>query len=503
MDVNAAKRAGAAGFRIDGSGWLRFVEDMKFPVLASLLAMIAPVAMAEEFRVFKNSSGQEIKAKFEGLSGETVKLRREDGKTFELPKDKLSAADQAYVLEAGAKAGSESKKINDLAGFPIVSGEPLSSRQADEVAKGLRLRPESQSKFGKSWRLYASYVKNYTLFRAMPYSVALYSNEEGLATGLSIVYANKGDFGSTAGFAKDHFKAGVKEMPSSLEEAMEDDFNTVSAALTEALGEGKVQYYGEGKTRRKINRWDWNDHSFLLSNEPGEYVGLSIVSTETADAGGKSLRMKDEELKKRLIESVVKSDNGDVIISQIPMVDQGPKGYCAPATFERAMRTMGMDADMYLLAMVGQSSAGGGTIVSLLLDGVRSQVYNKGRRPKDEDVKEIKIRDVKRYIDQGVPIMWTMHSMDIYNEIADENTEKRSEVTDWAAYTTQIAAPASVLAARQKPDDNRHICMIIGYNEKTNELAVSDSWGPEFELRWVPVPVANWANSGHFFMILP
>jgi hypothetical protein len=36
------------------------------------------------------------------------------------------------------------------------------------------------------------------------------------------------------------------------------------------------------------------------------------------------------------------------------MVDQGPKGYCVPATFERAMRTMGIDADMYLLAMVGQ-----------------------------------------------------------------------------------------------------------------------------------------------------
>jgi hypothetical protein len=45
--------------------------------------------------------------------------------------------------------------------------------------------------------------------------------------------------------------------------------------------------------------------------------------------------------------------------------------------------------------------------------------------------------------------------------------------------------------------------MIIGYNEKTNELAVSDSWGARFELRWVPVPVAAWASNGGFFMILP
>ena len=45
--------------------------------------------------------------------------------------------------------------------------------------------------------------------------------------------------------------------------------------------------------------------------------------------------------------------------------------------------------------------------------------------------------------------------------------------------------------------------MIVGYNEATNELAVSDSWGPSFERRWVPVPVANWASQGGLFMILP
>jgi hypothetical protein len=164
---------------------------------------------------------------------------------------------------------------------------------------------------------------------------------------------------------------------------------------------------------------------------------------------------------------------------------------------------MGMDADMYLLAMVGQSAAGGGTVVEYLLEGIRSQVYSKGRRPKDEDVKDLKIRDVKRYIDQGVPIMWTMCSMDDYNEQANKNTGARNSVTDWAAYTAQIAEAAKPIAIKPKPEDNRHICMIIGYNEQTNELAVSDSWGASFEKRWVPLSVANWASAGHFFMILP
>lgn len=474
-------------------------------ILCSLLfgASATLLHAAEDFRVFRSSTGQEIRAKFEGMNGDMVKLKREDGKVFDLPKDRLSAADQAYVGEAASQAGGQSQSLNTAAGHDLLTQEPFTSRKAEEMAAGLKLRPESQSKHGKSWRLYASFVKDYRLFDAMPYSVALYSNEEGQVTSISAVYANKGDFGSNAGFAQDHFKGGSTSSEDALTKAMAEDEQAVTKALTSVLGTPKEQRFGEGKTRRKILRWDWNGHSFLLSNEAGEYVGLSIVSTETADAGGKSLRMRDEDLKKRLTENVVREPNGDIFITQIPMVDQGPKGYCVPATFERAMRTMGMDADMYLLAMVGQSNAGGGTVVEYLLDGIRSQVYNKGRRPKDENVKDLKIRDVKRYIDQGIPVMWTMCSMDAYNEQADKNTQKRNGITDWNGYATEIAAEAQPFASKEKPSDNRHICMIIGYNEKTNELAVSDSWGARFELRWVPLQVANWANAGHFFMILP
>jgi hypothetical protein len=45
--------------------------------------------------------------------------------------------------------------------------------------------------------------------------------------------------------------------------------------------------------------------------------------------------------------------------------------------------------------------------------------------------------------------------------------------------------------------------MIIGYNETTQEIAVSDSWGARFERRWVPVAVADWVSTGNIFMILP
>lgn len=469
------------------------------------LAALALLSMvhAGELRLFHSAEGKPLKASFEGMAGESIMLKREDGKVFELTKDKLSMEDQAYVLEISQHAASEAKKLNTAAGHELTNGSRFSERKAEDIAKALQIRPESQSKYGRSWRLYAAYAKGYLLFGAMPYSVALYSNQDGFATSMSIVYANKGDFGSTAGLAEEHFKGGTVATPKTLAEAMTQDEETVSKALTSVLGAGKIQRYGEGKTRRKIIRWDWNGHAFLLSNEEGEYVSLAIVPIETADAGGRSTLTKDGDVKKRLLASIVKATNGDVYLSEIPMVDQGPKGYCVPATFERAMRTMGLEADMYLLAMVGQSQAGGGTSVELLLENVRHQVLSKGRRIKEESLKQLRIRDIKRYIDEGIPLMWTMCSVEKYNEIADKNTESRTKVTDWKTYTSTIATENASLTASPKPEANHHICMIIGYNEATQEMAVSDSWGARFELRWVPVPVADWVSAGNIFMIQP
>lgn len=454
-------------------------------------------------RTFHSTDGKPLKASFEGMAGDKVVLKREDGKTFELPKDRLSAADQTYLLEASKSANGQAEKLNAAAGHPLASGVRFSDLMAEDLAKALKLPSESQSKFGKSWRLYAAYSKGYLLFGTMPYSVALYSDEKGRTTSLSIVYANKGDFGSTAGRGQAHFNGGTSANAKSLAEAMAIDEQTVNKALTAVLGEGKIQRFGEGDTRRKITRWDWNGHAFLLSNEENEYVSLGIVSTAVADAGGKTSMTRDAEVKKRLLASIVKSPNGDVYLSEIPMVDQGPKGYCVPATFERAMRTMGLEADMYLLAMVGESNAGGGTAVETLLENVKHQVLSKGRRIKEEEIKELRIKDIKRYIDEGVPVMWGVFSVQRYNDFANENTEKREKITDWTAHTTALASNCATYATSSKPASNRHICMIIGYNEATQELAVSDSWGAEFERRWIPVPIANWANSGVIFMILP
>jgi len=403
-----------------------------------------------------------------------------------------------------ANSADDLVSLNDIVGVKLFKkSETLWSEPAVKIAKRLKWRAESQGDGGNSYRHYPA--ANYSFLGAHPYCATLYSGEDGKGERFSLVFANKGDYGSTSGIGPDHFKQihPDTELPNTLNEAIEIDEEVIRKNLTLTLKqEPKVQYYGEKEDKRKVLRWDAGEHAFLLTSIEDEMTSLLIVPTENADQQGKVNLLKDSDLKAKLIKNVVKEENGDVLITNIPMVDQGPKGYCAPASFERAMRYMNIPADMYLLATAA-TAAGGGTNTSLLADSCKRIVRSKARKIRDISLdKDLKVRYVKKFIDKGVPVLWQMKSLADYNKIANARTVARRDVSDLSHWATEIQAEADKVSGRLKSTDgNYHICMIIGYNEATNELAVSDSWGPRYALRWVSVDIAKAVTTRGGFVI--
>lgn len=280
---------------------------------------------------------------------------------------------------------------------------------------------------------------------------------------------------------------------------MENDAETISSALTGLLGESDRQKFGEGETRTDVQRWDWNGHAFLLSHVEDEYVGLSIQPVEFADKRGRSARVPDSLVRERARGNVEARENGDVVIGNLPMVDQGPKGYCVPATAERCMRYLGIPADMYLLAMAGETKIGGGTSVSLLLNNIGQDIKRKGRKF-ESWTGEFKLRDLKKYIDDGIPVMWTLFSTKEFNQTANQRSKERKETADFAAYAGKVKADSE---ANSLPADRTtgHVVIVIGYNETTNEIAFSDSWGERFAERWITIPEAEQISQQYFYVI--
>ncbi|MEM9478400.1 MAG: SHD1 domain-containing protein [Verrucomicrobiota bacterium] len=106
---------------------------MKSPTL--ILLMIFHVFLhAVGARTWTSVDGKKIEAEFIETDGETVTIRRDDGRQFTLPLDKLSEADRNFVRK---KAKSE-EEANEEAN-PRITGEITLPKSGTEVSRDLRV----------------------------------------------------------------------------------------------------------------------------------------------------------------------------------------------------------------------------------------------------------------------------------------------------------------------------------------------------------------------------
>lgn len=409
----------------------------------------------------------------------------------------------AMVVGFCALASSQAATIEDLnsaMGAVVWNDENLWDDAPAEVAARLQWPKESETPRESSFRLYPG--TGSLMLGARPYSLALYG-EDGKVVGLSMVFANKGDVEGLSDLPSGPLDANaareIRKATKNFKQLIDADEKTIVERLTTYLGPPATTSFGQGRqTREQVKRWDWNGHSILLAAPRGEYVAVRIVPQEVAD-GVRAARMPEAQLREDLVGRVERRPNGDVIVTQIPMVDQGPKGFCVPATWERALRYMGIPADMYILAMAGNTEIGGGTSISAIIAGAKELVTRAGRRL-DEEKGAISVRSVAKYIDKGLPIMWAMFVDKATNHSVTERFRQRANA-DMKTWNDSLADIRKAARKIKIDSENAHVCMIIGYNADTNEIAISDSWGPAFTERWITIEEANAISQGAFMIV--
>jgi hypothetical protein len=435
-------------------------------------------------------------------------------------------------------------KVNRILGVPMFKDPSLWDEDDIFVAKRLGWPEESRTSTQSSYRLYPTEKSPVNILGARAYSCVLYATK-GRPTEVSIVFVNEGDYEWTqkvleaahqmnshddsttnspdttdanpstnaapnglaqlASLSDDDRADAERKVNEDFENALKQDAQTITDALTQLFGDPAYQGFGGGsETREQVKRWDWQGHAFLLSAPRDQYVTLRIVPVDFADNYGKADTIDHDALKALLLQNVKQVNSGDVVVSDIPMVDQGPKGYCVPATWERYLRYLGIPADMYVLAMAAGASQEG-TNLDAMVENVDSLVTLYHRRidnfPGDLDMKMI-----SKNIDIGLPIMWTCSIHIPLERAISYRMKDRSKVTDWNAWGAQLAAQDNLEIAKEitgTPSAGDHQRMIIGYNANTNEIAISDSWSKAFAIRWMTLPEANAINNGQSYVISP
>lgn len=256
-------------------------------------------------------------------------------------------------------------------------------------------------------------------------------------------------------------------------------------------------------------------------NFQGEFIRLrlmpkptSLVGLNTTTGGTAQVQRAD------LAKKVKREATGDVLIPDVPMVDQGDKGYCAVATAARVLNYYGVPADQHEMAQVANTDGGGGTNPDEMEEALRKlqgkyhvrlyqqidtdyssksyerflNTYNRAakrlnKRVLDTDnyiyfmggldaevLREVRgkgpiydkfMKAVRENIDKGVPLLWGLH-LGKY----PENGEKAKQF------------------------GGGHMRLIIGYNNTKNEIIFSDSWGAGHEKKRMASPDASAATIG-------
>jgi len=405
------------------------------------------------------------------------------------------------LVLAATTGGTEPtiQQINQLFGVPLWTTECLWDEQAAVVASRLGCRPESAA--GDK----ASYLaRTHQEILGAPIESLRVSARGGKVDSIMIVYANKGD---SVGLKPEHkhFKNSTdynkallayEKALSLFPQRIQRDAATLEKNLTALLGASKNQRFGEGGAVSEIvKQWQWRDHAILLSEQPRESLSLRIVPP--AQAGARAERISDADLKKELKDRVQRRPNGDVVVTGIPMVDQGRKGYCVPATWSRYLQYMGIPVDEYALANAADTRAGSGTFTRAMVTAVQPAVA-RNRRQLVSFKGAPNLPMLEKYIDQGLPLMWTMCSVGPFEGTGrPPNRMDNLSLEDWL----KALKPFRANAYKLNRNENFHMCMIIGYNKATKEIATSDSWGPEHREKWYTLEEVQRVSRDELFVI--
>ncbi len=246
----------------------------------------------------------------------------------------------------------------------------------------------------------------------------------------------------------------------------------------------------------KGNTWEWESEMYAARLEAAssgsgkkefvaEFIRLSIAKDKDSLKRGSS---KDVAHKSELKAHVKHDEDGTVWIEGIPMVDQGQKGYCVPATVSRVFAYYGMDGvDQHALAALCKSSGESGTSIGAMMQALKDisgkfhvNLKELEWRSKRIDKDFAKAEDKRGGEKEIPPAVLGKLRLEVISKCESDvkrGFRKIKEQLDkgmpvlWSVKLGLLPEQGSM-----QPDGG-HMRLIIGYNDKTNSIVYSDSWG--------------------------
>jgi hypothetical protein len=109
---------------------------------------------------------------------------------------------------------------------------------------------------------------------------------------------------------------------------------------------------------------------------------------------------------------------------------------------------------------------------------------------------------LETYFEKGIPLTWAMLVDEKLDRDLSSRLRQRAE-SDPETWSKALIEKRKAARSIKKNQNNGHVCLLIGSNRETGELATSDSWGPEFTERWITIEEARAISQGDLGAIVP
>lgn len=232
-----------------------------------------------------------------------------------------------------------------------------------------------------------------------------------------------------------------------------------------------------------------------------EYIRLYVTL-----GSAKLKKERDSYVRKKDLKSnLVTLDDGGIYIDNIPMVDQGQKGYCACAVASRLLKFYGRDIDQHEVAQMANSGSSTGTSQNEFRVALKKIASKTGLR--FTGIQSTGLRELEKFIQSynrnvrrtdispagdflGGSLIDYYSNLDLKMMILTK-TKKKSVVkkfTKIIVKNVNMGIPViwSVYLGFVKEGDlpqskGGHMRLIIGYNKAKKSIYYSDTWGSGHE----------------------
>lgn len=379
---------------------------------------------------------------------------------------------KAIGLKEKTEAEKKADTLNDALGLPLFSPTPLLEESPESVAARLNLPKEVETPSFCSFS--QSYKQSQIVQPGVHYqSVAEKAPWTGPTLGDCMV-------SSITLEARDGKTINLSLAMDVTPNEGGQNFEAVQAVLTKLFGPSQQAIYGPGNTAEHGERWTNNNLTFFLVGENANYTALRLIPSERFN-DPKWNAKKFSETKKELPSRVIKETKGDIHLNY-------PKGI-VPEDGDRFLgilnltRYYGLSAPVEQLKQSSPTDTlhGARVIIENAIDdaGGHSSQINLG------------MKEIKTSIQAGRPILLegVAFSQELSKRIG-KRRKIREEIKDpeeWKKLLASDRYNLSQIGERSNSWSPYLPILILGYNEKTGEVALADFSTDPSSLDWVTI----------------